>query len=80
LPEPLAQEKPYAWNTCILSLLFRGSPNELKFLMIIRKMVELCLFNGLAHLLCPVLLMPRRRPVALNWVVGQNGGTLSAFS
>jgi S-DNA-T family DNA segregation ATPase FtsK/SpoIIIE len=58
-------------NTCILSLLFRGSPNDLKFLMIDPKMVELMPFNGLPHLLCPVVTDAKKAAVALNWVVGQ---------
>jgi S-DNA-T family DNA segregation ATPase FtsK/SpoIIIE len=58
-------------NTCILSLLFRSSPNDLKFLMIDPKMVELMPFNGLPHLLCPVVTDAKKAAVALNWVVGQ---------
>ena len=42
-------------NSLILSLLFKNSPNNLKFLMIDPKMVELMPFNGLSHLLCPVV-------------------------
>lgn len=56
-------------NTCILSLLFRGTPNNLKFLMIDPKMVELMPFNGLPHLLCPVVTDAKKAAVALNWVV-----------
>jgi len=58
-------------NTCILSLLFRGSPNDLKFLMIDPKMVELMPFNCLPHLLCPVVTDAKKAAIALNWVVGQ---------
>lgn len=58
-------------NTCILSLLFRESPNNLKFLMIDPKMVELMPFNGLPHLLCPVVTDAKKAAVALNWVVAQ---------
>ncbi len=58
-------------NTCILSLLFRESPNDLKFLMIDPKMVELMPFNGLPHLLCPVVTDAKKAAVALNWVVAQ---------
>jgi len=58
-------------NTCILSLLFRSSPDELKFLMIDPKMVELMPFNGLPHLLCPVVTDAKKAAIALNWVVGQ---------
>ncbi|TRZ48151.1 DNA translocase FtsK [bacterium] len=58
-------------NTCILSLLFKASPNDLKFLMIDPKMVELMPFNGLPHLLCPVVTDAKKAAVALNWVVSQ---------
>lgn len=58
-------------NTCILSLLFRESPNDLKFLMIDPKMVELMPFNGLPHLLCPVVTDAKKAAVALNWVVNE---------
>ena len=58
-------------NTCILSLLFRATPTELKFLMIDPKMVELMPFNGLPHLLCPVVTDAKKAAVALNWVVSE---------
>ncbi len=58
-------------NTCILSLLYRDSPNDLKFLMIDPKMVELMPFNGLPHLLCPVVTDAKKAAVALNWVVSE---------
>jgi S-DNA-T family DNA segregation ATPase FtsK/SpoIIIE len=58
-------------NTCILSLLFKSSPNDLKFLMIDPKMVELMPFNGLPHLLCPVVTDAKKAAVALNWVVSE---------
>ncbi|MFC1805197.1 DNA translocase FtsK [Candidatus Omnitrophota bacterium] len=58
-------------NCLILSMLFRSSPNELKFLMIDPKMVELAPFNGLPHLLCPVVTEAKKAAVALNWVVSE---------
>jgi S-DNA-T family DNA segregation ATPase FtsK/SpoIIIE len=58
-------------NSLILSLLFKASPNDLKFLMIDPKMVELMPFNGLPHLLCPVVTDPKKASVALNWVVNE---------
>jgi len=58
-------------NTCILSLLYRTSPHDLKFLMIDPKMVELMPFNGLPHLLCPVVTDAKKAAVALNWVVSE---------
>lgn len=58
-------------NGLILSMLVRATPQELKFLMIDPKMVELMPFNGLAHLLCPVVTDAKKASVALNWVVNE---------
>ena len=58
-------------NGLILSMLFKATPNELKFLMVDPKMVELAPFNGLAHLLCPVVTDAKKASVALNWVVNE---------
>ncbi len=58
-------------NCLILSMLFRCPPNELKFLMIDPKMVELAPFNGLPHLLCPVVTDAKKAAVGLNWVVNE---------
>lgn len=58
-------------NSLVLSLLFRASPGDLKFLMIDPKMVELMPFNGLPHLLCPVVTDARKASTALNWVVAE---------
>jgi S-DNA-T family DNA segregation ATPase FtsK/SpoIIIE len=58
-------------NSLILSLLYRTTPNDLKFLMIDPKMVELMPFNGLPHLLCPVVTEAKKAYIALNWVVNE---------
>jgi len=58
-------------NSLILSLLFKASPNDLKFLMVDPKMVELMPFNGLPHLLCPVVTDAKKVSIALNWVVNE---------
>lgn len=58
-------------NSLVLSLLFKGSPNDLKFLMVDPKMVELMPFNGLPHLLCPVVTEAKKASAALNWVVNE---------
>ncbi|MEW6101069.1 MAG: DNA translocase FtsK [Candidatus Omnitrophota bacterium] len=58
-------------NSLILSLLFKYSPEDLKFLMVDPKMVELMPFNGLPHLLCPVVTESKKAYVALNWVVSE---------
>jgi S-DNA-T family DNA segregation ATPase FtsK/SpoIIIE len=58
-------------NCLVLSLLLRSTPNELKFLMIDPKMVELAPYNGLPHLLCPVVTDAKKAAVALGWVVAE---------
>jgi len=58
-------------NCLILSMLFRAHPNEVKFLMVDPKMVELAPFNGLPHLLCPVVTDIKKVSAALNWVVNE---------
>lgn len=58
-------------NCLILSMLFRSTPNDLKFLMMDPKMVELAPFNGLPHLLCPVVTEAKKAAAALNWVVSE---------
>ncbi len=56
-------------NSIIISLVFNASPDEIKFLMVDPKMVELAMFNDLPHLLCPVLTDPKKVSAALGWVV-----------
>jgi DNA segregation ATPase FtsK/SpoIIIE, S-DNA-T family len=58
-------------NSLILSLLFRFSPRDLKLLMVDPKMVELMPFNGLPHLLCPVVTDAKKASAALAWVVNE---------
>jgi len=56
-------------NTIIMSLLFSNTPNDLRFVMVDPKMVELAIFNGLPHLLCPVVTDHKKVAATLNWVV-----------
>ena len=56
-------------NSIITSMLFNVTPSEIKFLMVDPKMVELAPFNGLPHLLCPVVTESKKVSSALNWVV-----------
>jgi S-DNA-T family DNA segregation ATPase FtsK/SpoIIIE len=58
-------------NAVILSLLLKSTPNELKFVMIDPKMVELAPFNGLPHLLCPVVTESKKAANVLYWVVNE---------
>lgn len=56
-------------NSVITSLLFAYSPDELKFIMVDPKRVELAVFNDLPHLLCPVVTDSKKSPGTLEWVV-----------
>ena len=50
-------------NTMIMSLIYRSSPDDVKLIMIDPKVVELSVYNGIPHLLIPVVTTRRRRPV-----------------
>lgn len=56
-------------NSIIVSLLYKASPDEVKLLMIDPKVVELGIYNGIPHLLVPVVTDPRKAAGALNWAV-----------
>ncbi len=56
-------------NTIITSLLYRAKPNEVKLIMIDPKVVELGVYNGIPHLLIPVVTDPKKAAGALNWAV-----------
>ncbi len=56
-------------NSMILSLLYRLPPNQCKFIMIDPKMLELSVYEGIPHLLAPVVTDPKKAVVALKWVV-----------
>ena len=56
-------------NTMILSLLYRLSPDQCKFIMIDPKMLELSAYDGIPHLLAPVVTDPKKAVVALKWTV-----------
>ena len=63
--------KSVAINTMILSLLYRLSPAECRLIMIDPKMLELSVYDGIPHLLSPVVTDPKKAVVALKWVVGE---------
>ncbi len=56
-------------NTLITSILYKASPEEVKLIMIDPKVVELSVYNGIPHLLIPVVTDPRKSAGALNWAV-----------
>ncbi|HET9149996.1 MAG TPA: DNA translocase FtsK 4TM domain-containing protein, partial [Alphaproteobacteria bacterium] len=61
--------KSVAINTMILSLLYRLSPADCRFIMIDPKMLELSVYDGIPHLLAPVVTEPGKAVVALRWTV-----------
>ena len=63
--------KSVAINTMILSLLYKLTPDECKMIMIDPKMLELSVYDGIPHLLSPVVTDPKKAVVALKWVVGE---------
>ncbi|MDD5953075.1 MAG: DNA translocase FtsK [Oscillospiraceae bacterium] len=56
-------------NSLIISLLYKASPDEVKLLMVDPKVVELGIYNGIPHLLVPVVTDPRKAAGALGWAV-----------
>ena len=56
-------------NTMIMSLIYRSSPDDVKLIMIDPKVVELSVYNGIPHLLIPVVTDPKKAAGALNWAV-----------
>ncbi len=58
-------------NSIIVSLLYKASPDEVKLLLIDPKMVELGVYNGIPHLIVPVVTDPRKAAGALNWAVNE---------
>ncbi len=63
--------KSVAINTMILSLLYKLTPEDLRLVMIDPKMLELSVYDGIPHLLSPVVTDPKKAVVALKWVVGE---------
>lgn len=58
-------------NSMLISLLYKASPEEVRLIMIDPKMVELGNYNGIPHLLIPVVTDPKKAAGALNWAVGE---------
>jgi S-DNA-T family DNA segregation ATPase FtsK/SpoIIIE len=72
--------KSVAVNTMILSLLFRLPPDRCKFIMIDPKMLELSVYDGIPHLLSPVVTDPKKAIVALKWAVREMENRYRAMS
>lgn len=63
--------KSVAVNVMIASILFRASPDEVKVIMIDPKMLELSIYEGIPHLLLPVVTDPKKANLALKWAVDE---------
>ncbi|MGI6325352.1 MAG: DNA translocase FtsK [Saccharofermentanales bacterium] len=58
-------------NAILMSILYRSSPDEVRMMMIDPKVVELSVYNGIPHLLAPVVTDPKKAANALNWAVSE---------
>ncbi|MFR5263850.1 DNA translocase FtsK [Clostridium sp.] len=67
-------------NTLIVSILYKYSPEEVKLLMVDPKVVELNVYNGIPHLLIPVVTEPKKAAGALNWAVNEMNKRYKLFA
>lgn len=67
-------------NTLIVSLLYKSKPEEVRLLMIDPKVVELSVYNGIPHLLIPVVTDPKKAAGALNWAVQEMNDRYKLFA
>lgn len=67
-------------TTIINSLLFNATPDEVKFLLVDPKMVELSQYNGIPHLLAPVVIDPKKAASALKWIVKEMENRYELFA
>ncbi|WP_311642047.1 DNA translocase FtsK [Selenomonas noxia] len=67
-------------NTLISSILFKATPDEVKFILIDPKMVELSNYNGIPHLMVPVVTDPKKASSVLNWAVQEMEKRYSIFA
>lgn len=72
--------KSVSVNTMILSLLYRLTPDQCKFIMIDPKMLEFSIYDGIPHLLTPVVTDPKKAVVALKWAVREMESRYRAMS
>ena len=58
-------------NTIIMSIIYKADPEDVKMIMIDPKMVELRVYDGIPHLMIPVVIDPKKASGALNWAVNE---------
>ena len=61
--------KSVSINTMILSLLYTSTPQDVRIIMVDPKMLELSIYEGIPHLLLPVVTNPKKAALALKWAV-----------
>lgn len=67
-------------NTLIISILYKAKPDEVKLIMVDPKVVELSVYNGIPHLLIPVVTDPKKAASALNWAVAEMNDRYKKFA
>lgn len=67
-------------NTIIMSILYKAHPDEVKLIMVDPKVVELSIYNGIPHLLLPVVTEPKKAAGALNWAVNEMNTRYKKFA
>ena len=67
-------------NTIIMSILYKADPKDVKLLMVDPKVVELSVYNGIPHLLIPVVTDPKKASGALNWAVAEMTDRYNKFA
>ncbi|MBP3501758.1 MAG: DNA translocase FtsK, partial [Oscillospiraceae bacterium] len=72
--------KSVCTNSLIVSMLYKSTPDEVRFIMVDPKMVELAPYNGIPHLLIPVVTDPKKAAGALQWAVFEMMKRYKAFS
>ena len=72
--------KSVCTNSLIISLLYKSTPDEVRFIMVDPKMVELAPYNGIPHLLIPVVTDPKKAAGALQWAVFEMMKRYKTFS
>jgi len=67
-------------NTLIMSIIYKATPDEVKLIMVDPKVVELSVYNGIPHLMIPVVTDPKKAAAALNWGVSEMTDRYNKFA